>query len=171
MAARRLIALLVALLLISTIATALAPPQEAGEESGTTSTTTEEPTPDDARTGEPGVVTASIDASADKAKAGTPIEAEVGDQLALSVRSPGTSQIEIPALGLYGTAAPGAPALFDVVLREEGRLDVLADGDVAGTILIGTDAQAGAKPSDEREPKETRPKGKGSRDGGSPVAA
>ena len=171
MAARRLIALLVALLLISTIATALAPPQEAGEESSTTSTTTAEPAPDDEQAAKSGLVTASIDASADKETGNNPIEAEVGDQLALSVRSSRTSQIEIPALGLYGTAAPGAPALFDVVLREEGRLEVLADGDAAGTILIGSDAQAGAKPRDEREPKETRPKGKGSPDGGSPVAA
>jgi hypothetical protein len=169
MAARRLIALLVVLLVISSIATALAPPQDGGEESSTTSTTTSEPAPDDGRAAaDAGVVTASIDALA---KDNDPVEAEVGDQLALSVRSPKTSEIEIPALGLYDTAAPGAPALFDVVLRSGGELEVLADGKPAGTIRVGTGGGAKGKPGPKSGEQGDRPKEQGHRGNGSPVEA
>ena len=56
------------------------------------------------------------------------IGAVVGDQLALTVRTEETVAVEIPELGLLETAGPGGPARFDLLLREPGKLAVLADG-------------------------------------------
>jgi hypothetical protein len=153
MAARRLIALLVALLVISSIATALAPPPADDDETDSTSTTTTAPDPK-AGTPEPGVVEAVIDTAA---KESAQVEADVGDQLSLMVRSDTTSQVEIAGLGLSGVAAPGAPALFDVVLREEGSLEVTADGRPAGEIVVGGKAEESAKQSSEQDPTEEKP--------------
>jgi hypothetical protein len=171
-AARRLLALLVALLVISSIAAALAPPPESDESSSTTTTTVPE---DDPTAGADGasVVRAAVDV--DAAGQRRPIRAGVGDQLSLSVRAPETVAVEIPRLGLYGTAAPGAPALFDVILRDEGRLEVLAGAKRVVTIVVGTETGspgAKEKPGQDAEaPEKDRPTERQPRDSGSSVAA
>jgi hypothetical protein len=172
MAARRLVALLIALLVISSIATALAPPPSNNDETDSTSTTTTGPETDP-EAPEAGVVEAVIDSAAEKT---TQIEAAVGDQLALVVRADTTSEVEIPGLGLYETAAPGAPALFDVVLREEGALEVTVGGKPAGEILVGkvaagpAGAKQSAEPRDEKQP-EDEPKARDREGSGSAIAA
>lgn len=164
MAARRLLILLVALLLISSLATALAPPQRESEENTTSTTTTDEaesnkdpadaPPPAD-------VVFARLNATDPDAK--EPILASVGDQLSLEVRASDTIPVQIPELGLYETAGRGAPALFDVVLRQEGTFAVLAGGERVGAIRVG-DRGGGKQPSapatppkEQAEPEEQDP--------------
>ncbi len=44
------------------------------------------------------------------------------------MRAEETTAVEIPELGLLETASPGGPARFDLLLREPGRLAVLAEG-------------------------------------------
>lgn len=178
MAARRLIALLLALMAISVIATALAPPQRGGEQSSTT-TTTSDPGPEapeeKSGTTEPSLIAASVDASSPRTN--DPVQAAAGDQLALTVRAASTQQIEISGLGLYDVAAPGAPARFDLVLRDEGRFAVLAEGERVATIFVGVEpakkqrskrdpAQSAAGRNEEPEPKGQKP-----RESGSSVAA
>jgi hypothetical protein len=175
MAARRLLAFLVALMVISAVAAALAPPQRSSEESSTTETTTSEAEPADTPAGgEAGVIAATIDAGA--AAENDPVEAKAGDQLALSVHSDATREIEIAGLGLYETAARGAPALFDVVLRDEGKFGVYANDELVATIFVGVKP---AKPPRSRQepPKGAAPEGnrgqtgQGPRESGSSVAA
>jgi hypothetical protein len=136
MAARRLIALLVVLLVISSIAAALAP-TPAERESGETSTTGTETTETGATghqapTGELLELTVDVpparDGEARKPARPQTIGAAVGDQLALTVRSSETTEVEIPELGLIETATAGGPARFDLLLREPGRYAVLAGG-------------------------------------------
>ncbi len=162
MAARRLIALLVVLLVISSIAAALAPtPAERDAESSTTTTTTTGPgEPDDAGSGAAPLIeaTAEVPPPRGDAKGGrqtepAEIEAAVGDQLALTVRTDETTAVEIPELGLLETASPGAPARFDLLLREPGRLAVLADGhrQVAWVTVAAPKAPNGNGHDDKRK--------------------
>lgn len=173
MAARRLVALLIALLVISSIATALAPRQGSDEETDSTSTTTTTPETDP-QGPEAAVVEAVIDTTV---KETDPVEAAVGDQLALAVRSDTTTEVGIPKLGLLETAAPGAPAVFDVVLREAGTLQVTSNGRPAGEIVVGRPGGDAAKPKKEAEKNVDRAAGEDQqraparRESGSSVAA
>jgi hypothetical protein len=183
MAARRLLAFLVALMVISAIAAALAPPQQSAEESSTSSTTTtSEPGPDDvsASQGKAGVVNAMVDAGAAPGGSADSIRAKPGDQLALTVRSDATREIQIPGLGLYETAARGAPALFDVIVYEEGEFRVFADERRVATISVSAKPGGSPKPpGPKREPGagdrsqqgRQQPMGQPPRDGGSSLAA
>jgi hypothetical protein len=166
MAARRLIALLVVLLVISSIAAALAPTPAEREETTTSPVTT---TPADAGGGGGGggeLTELAVDVPPPRDGAGKDqpkhepetIDIAVGDQLALTVRSERTATIEIPELGLLETAGSGAPARFDLLLREPGRLAVLAGGgrQVAWIVVRPAAGPAGSDKGEIRR-KSTRP--------------
>jgi hypothetical protein len=137
-AARRLLIILVLLLVVSVVAAALAPNRTGrltSSESTTTSTTTIPPEP----TGDE--VSLRIDASPQKPET---VEAFTGDQVALSVgiASGAGRSISIDDLGLTEFAAPEAPAHFDLLLRDAGRLLITDDrGQTVGRL----DVQAPAK--------------------------
>jgi len=76
---------------------------------------------------------------------------KVGDQLELTVSSPRSAQVEIPALGLLEPVEPGAPARFDILGTEPATYGVrLVEGDrVVARIEItarGRDASEAATP-------------------------
>lgn len=147
MAARRLIIVLVVLFVVSIVAAMIAPDRRGGligdrstssTESTTTTTTTtttdEEPAKQDELP--PGrSLTLRIEASAAKPEV---VGAFVGDQIALEVASRQAREIEIPAFGVTEDAAPAAPASFNLLLRDAGRLPVLdADsGEVLGRLDV-----------------------------------
>ena len=74
------------------------------------------------------------------------------------MRSERTATVEIPELGLLETAGPGAPARFDLLLREQGRLAVLADGgrQVAWIVVRRAAGPAGSDTGEIRR-KSTKP--------------
>ena len=135
MAARRLVILMVALLAASALAAALAPePRERDEEQETTAEQTVAPPAAESERGH--LVSATLDADAEKP--GT-VELERGDQLALTVRSVLPGQVEIPALGLLDYVDPDAPARFDLLVEQVGRLEVrlVEPPRTIGTIAVG----------------------------------
>jgi hypothetical protein len=149
MAARRLLIILVLLLAASVAAAALAPNRtsrlgdsDSGETTTTTTTTT---------TLEPsgGSLTAEIDASTGKPQT---IEVTAGDQLALDVGvDSGLGRtIWIEDLGLTEFAAPDAPAHFDLLLPDPGKLAITDErGEVIGRIAV---LPRGADPEDNSGP-------------------
>ena len=156
MAARRLIIVLLVLMGISTIAAILAPPiEERSSDTDTESTTT---TGTQGEPGEPG-------AGAEGSAGGVLIEQTigafgkqavlggvVGDRLALTVTSPRPTNVQVPALGLFEFADRGAPARFDLFLREEARYVVERDdGTAIATIEVAAPTPAAARPA-ERPP-------------------
>ena len=152
-AARRLIIVLVVLFAVSIAAAAIAPErrQLGGEDSSTTTTTQPEEESTDGPEG--AIVEARIEASAAKPET---VRVGVGDQLVLDVASGTTRQVAIEPLGLLGPAAEGAPARFDLLLREPGALpvtDALTDR-VIGRVLVTEDA---ARPSAGKGPGDPHP--------------
>lgn len=149
MAARRLIIVLLVLFGISVVAAMIAPDRKGGgvlgggSSSTTTSTTstTTSPAPLPA-SGE--ALTVRIDAST---AAPETVKGFVGDQLELSVGSERGRQIEIPDFGVTDTAAPNAPASFNLLLREPGEIAIIdADtADIVGRLMVAE--PAGTKPS------------------------
>ena len=143
MAARRLIIVLVALFAVSVVAAMIAPDRRGGligdrstsstEETTTTTTTTTTEPPATLPPGD--ALTVRIEASTSKPKT---VEASVGDQLALEVGSRPAREIEIPAFGVTEDAAPNAPANFNLLLRDAGRLAILdADsGELLGRLDV-----------------------------------
>jgi hypothetical protein len=151
MAARRLIIVLLVLFAVSVVAAMIAPERRGpllGDRStssttdsttsatSTTSTTgagstgPEKPqAPDTLPSGES--LTARIDASE---KSPQTVEAFVGDQLELVIGSSRAREIEIPAFGVTEDAAPAAPANFNLLLREPGRLPII---DADSGVLLG----------------------------------
>jgi len=128
------------LLAVSTLAAALIPPESRRQGTiSTTSTTTA--APKSAATGGR-LVERTVRAAGEGA---TRIPIRLGDQLALTVRLGFFDQVEIPALGLIQDAAPGAPALFNVLPDRTGRLDVkLAQaGRVVAVIDVGPKRRGG----------------------------
>ena len=141
MAARRLILLLVLLLVISSIAAQLAQPPVSDPtttDSSTTSTTAEPDAPAGRllrrRIAAPATETALI-------------RAAPGDQLELVVSVRGSGTVEIPGRGLTASASPGAPARFDLLLREPGRLEVLGPGERA-VAAISVERRSGRNPAE-----------------------
>ncbi len=142
LAARRLIIVLVVLFAISVAAAMIAPDRKGpllGDSSTTTTeattstTTTTSTTADELPQGD--ALTIRIDASAAKPENA---EAFVGDQVELNVGSEQARAIEIPAFGVTETAAPEAPANFNLLMREPGRLEILdADnGQLLGRLIV-----------------------------------
>ena len=127
MAARRLIAILLVLLFLSSLAAALAPVPEGvnstSTDSAETTTGPEPAAPSDGadKPFEPRLISQSVDSRAEKEPL---IRATEGDQLELRVTSwrPGT--LELGGLGPTADVGPRQPALFDVLLREEGSYPV-----------------------------------------------
>jgi hypothetical protein len=134
MAARRLLIILVLLLIASVVAAALAPDrasQLTSSDSSTTTSTTAAPPPP---TGDE--LSLRIDASPQKPQT---VEAFVGDQVALSVgvASGAGRVISIEPLGLTEFAAPEAPAHFDLLLRDAGKLTITDErGQIVGRIDV-----------------------------------
>jgi hypothetical protein len=145
MAARRLIIVLLVLFAVSIVAAMIAPERRGpllGDRSSsstdstsstTTTTTTETTTADELPSGE--ALTARIEASPAKPES---VEAFVGDQLDLNVGSERSREIEIPAFGITETAAPDAPANFNLLFREAGKLPIIdADsGELVGRLDV-----------------------------------
>ncbi|MCB0874893.1 MAG: hypothetical protein KDB46_01740 [Solirubrobacterales bacterium] len=150
MAARRLIIVLLVLFAVSIVAAMIAPERKgpllgdrtSSSTTNTSSTTTDttaartdstaakEPTTRDTLpSGE--ALTVRIDASE---KSPETVEAFVGDQLELNVGSERAREVEIPAFGVTEDAAPDAPANFNLLLREPGKLPII-DADTG--VLLG----------------------------------
>jgi hypothetical protein len=121
MAARRLVALLVALLVVSTLAAALTAPGP-DRESQPTETTSE---PESGSPGAGRLIEATLNASTRHPER---VEAQRGDQVALTVRSASPGQVEIPAFGLIDDVEPGAPARFNLLPERTGSFDVRLAG-------------------------------------------
>ena len=68
------------------------------------------------------LVRRSVDSSADPPPT---VKVEAGDQLQLRVTSPRVATLVINGLGAQEDVGPGAPAFFDVLLREPGTYEVL----------------------------------------------
>ncbi len=145
MAARRLIIVLLVLFAVSVVAAMIAPERrgpllgdrsssstDSTTSSTTTTTTTEKPA-EKLPSGES--LTARIDVSEAKPES---VEAEVGDQLELIIGSGRAREIEIPAFGVTEDAAPDAPANFNLLFREPGRLPIIdADsGELLGRLDV-----------------------------------
>jgi hypothetical protein len=148
MAARRLIIVLLVLFAFSIAAAMIAPERRGGliggssssSDSTSTSTTSTEATTTAAELPAGEAIRERIDASAQDPAT---VKAFVGDQLELVVASERARAIEIPAFGVTETAAPDAPAGFNLLLRESGRLAIL-DAD-SGELLGRLDVREPAK--------------------------
>lgn len=162
MAARRLIIVLLVLFAISIVAAMIAPERRGpllGDRSSsstdsttsTTTTTTEAKAPDDLPAGGE-ALTVRIEASESKPES---VEAFVGDQLELNVGSERSREIEIPAFGEVETAAPDAPADFNLLLRDAGKLPIIdADsGALLGRIDVAEPKDSGPDTKSNNEPK------------------
>ncbi|HKQ17659.1 MAG TPA: hypothetical protein VJS87_03860 [Solirubrobacterales bacterium] len=146
MAARRLIIVLLVLFAFSIAAAMIAPERRGGLIGGsssnsesttstTTSTTSTGATTTTAELPAGKAITERIDASARDPET---VKAVVGDQLELVVASERARAIEVPAFGVTETAAPDAPAGFNLLLRDSGRLAILdADsGELLGRLDV-----------------------------------
>jgi hypothetical protein len=124
MAARRLIIVLVVLFAISIGAALLAPDRRSsllGSDRSSTTTTTTTTTTATRRLPQDEMIRERIDASAAKPES---VDVMVGDQLELVVASNRARLVEIPAFGVTADAVPRAPASFNLLLREAGRVPV-----------------------------------------------
>jgi hypothetical protein len=148
MAARRLIIVLLDIFAFSIAAAMIAPERRGGliggssssSDSTSTSTTSTEATTTAAELPAGEAIRERIDASAQDPAT---VKAFVGDQLELVVATERARAIEIPAFGVTETAAPDAPAGFNLLLRESGRLAIL-DAD-SGELLGRLDVREPAK--------------------------
>jgi hypothetical protein len=138
-AARRLIIVLLVLFAISVAAASIAPDRKggglfgpSGSSSSSTTTTTTAPPPPEA-TGS--ALKARIRASADRPET---VEGFAGDQLDLDVVSDRTIVVEVAEFGITETAAEGAPANFDLLLRDPGRFEItdLDSGKTVGRLVV-----------------------------------
>jgi hypothetical protein len=130
MAARRLIAVMLVLLFLSSLAAALAP-VERGEDTSTTST---DPVTEAVEVPSGDLVRATL-----RHRPGEPpqrIPASVGDQLQLRVTSNRVATVELVGLGPTEDVDPLAPALFDVLLEDEGRFPVRELGESGRTLGV-----------------------------------
>ena len=144
MAARRLIIVLLVLFAFSIAAAMIAPERRGGliggsssssESTTSTSTTSTGATTTAAELPAGEAIRERIDASATDPEI---VKAVVGDQLELVVASERGRAIEIPAFGVTESAAPDAPAGFNLLLRDSGRLAILdADsGELLGRLDV-----------------------------------
>lgn len=134
MAARRLIVVLVVLFGISIAAAAIAPrPETSTPAEDETSPSTSSAPAGPLQGG--GIVAETIGASSEEPET---VRVAVGDQLALTVASEAFLEVEIADLGLLESATPGAPARFDLLLRDPGDLEITdgEDGEIVGRLLI-----------------------------------
>jgi hypothetical protein len=136
MAARRLLIVMLVLLGLSTLAAALVP-QHSLRDNTTGSTTTTQPAETTTTAAPPPGRSLSVEIAVGRDK--VPVVANsicnkpkpaceplhVGDQLSLQVLSKAQSQLEIPSFGLIGVASPNAPALFELLPQQAGRIGVL----------------------------------------------
>ena len=134
MAARRLIIVLLVLFAVSIVA-ALIAPERRGPLLGDGSSTSTESTTTAVTPPRGDSLTVRIDASTAEPES---VEAFVGDQLELIVGSARAREIEIPSFGVTEDAVPRAPANFNLLLREAGRLPILdADsGELLGRLDV-----------------------------------
>ncbi|MGH2953161.1 MAG: hypothetical protein ACRDK9_03940 [Solirubrobacterales bacterium] len=129
MAARRLVIVMLVLLFVSTLAAALVPPPETDDpETRRTTETTEGPRGRQ--------ISRTLDAGAAQPQT---IRLKIGDQLALTVRSPRPVQVELAGLGQLEDVDPASPARFNLFPSEPGEhaVRLLGSGRVIGRIVIG----------------------------------
>jgi len=134
-AARRLIIVLVVLFGISIAAAAIAPRRDGPLGGGSTTSSSPETTTEEIPAAG-GMTDATIAASAEDPPE---TRARVGDQVALTVTTKAPLlQAEIATLGLIGIATADAPAQFDLLLRDTGKLVVsnAANDDAVGFITV-----------------------------------
>src|SRR5262245_37962274 len=106
------------LLFLSSLAAALAPVEQRRDESSSTTTST---TTAETKTEGGALVRKTLDA---RRKRTPSVQAQVGDQLQLLVKSDRPAIVELPAFGLTEDVDPVAPARFDVLLRRPGEYQV-----------------------------------------------
>ena len=136
MAARRLLVVMLVLLGVSTLAAALVPPRSLKDATSTGTTTTQPaPGPEPA----PGTGGRSLMATMILGKGQIPVLAgrackrdkprcdpiEVGDQLALTVKSEKPVELEIPSFGLVAVANRNLPARFNLLFDEPGNVGIV----------------------------------------------
>lgn len=137
MAAQRLVALLVVLLLFSIALAALAPDVRDVPTGSEATTTGVRPDPAPAaRSGT--LIEAEVDVPVAAELPLDPIEARVGDQIALVVRVARPGPVTIEGLGRREFAEPGSPARFDLLPLFPGHFDLVVPGadEPATTIVI-----------------------------------
>jgi hypothetical protein len=173
MAARRLIIVMVILLGVSVALAALVPQRDTGEDTvGSTETATgtsdqagpaagatTDAQPDAARLPEEerGPQTARIVIDAAKFPV---VPIELGEQLSLVVASKKIAdQVEIPALGLIESVAPGSPARFELLPVQPGNLGVRLVGAerLVARIEVSAAARSGAREGSDRPAAKRRP--------------
>lgn len=121
MAARRLLIVLLVLLGLSTLAAALVPQRtlREGTTTGTTATRPTTTTPAISETLPPQIPIVI------GPKRLPLVKAHVGQQFTLLVKSAKPVQVSIPEFGLFGFAAPKAPARFELLPQFAGTFGVL----------------------------------------------
>jgi hypothetical protein len=151
MAARRLLIVMLVLLGISTLAAALIP-QESPREGTTMGTTTSNSQPTEttppAATSPGNYFEEEVTVGGDKVPViacskrnrlkGICEPIRVGDRLTLRVKSAETVELEIPAFGLIGIAAPAAPARFELLFRSAATYGIMLtdSGRIAARIEV-----------------------------------
>jgi hypothetical protein len=169
MAARRLLIVMLILLGLSTLAAALVP--QHALRGGSTATTTTQPAPTTTTPEAPSERSLSVEIRVGGKK--VPVVASplckkrkprceplhVGDQLSLQVLSKINAELEIPAFGLVGVGSPNAPAFFQLLPREPGRIGVLfaSTREVAARIEV-LSAKAAAEAIRKPRMKKTKAK-------------
>jgi hypothetical protein len=150
MAARRLLIVLLVLLGLSTLAAALVP-QRTLRDATTTGTTATRPTTTTPAISESLPPQIPIVIGPKKLPL---VEAHLGQQFTLLVKSAKPVQVWIPEFGLFGFAAPKAPARFELLPQVAGTFGVLfaATSKPAAKIKV-------VPPSAEKQSKR-KPKGK-----------
>lgn len=163
MAARRLIAVLLVLLAASVVVAAIAPDRrsplgiDGEEETQTEEEAAEEAPPEDSQQASGDRVARTLQASAERPPT---VRAEPGDQLSLSVAVRAPTELEIVPLGRLETASAEDPALFELLLREPGRLAVTDTESerVLGRVAVGApDTESAVEPKKEDERRGERP--------------
>lgn len=154
MAARRLLIIMLILLGISTLAAALVPQRTLNEATSSTTTTTTQATTTTAGGPPPGFLEpTNITVGGKVLPVVYPVH--VGQQLTLLVHSKTPIQIEIPAFGQFGFAAPAAPARFELLATEPGTFGVVNASTNAVVARIRV-VEPGAKPPKKKAKRRAR---------------
>lgn len=153
MAPRRLLAVMLGLLVLSSLAASLVPVSNR-DQLDTTSPTTGAIRPDPKLPSDGRLLHESFRLGSGKRPV---IEAQVGDQLALTVTAGRPATLELEGLGATADVDPDTPARFDVLLLDKGSFQIseIASGRSVGTIRVGSQTakpEAGKKAGGGSDP-------------------
>jgi len=135
MGRRRMLLLVAVLLGVSALAASLSPtPRDSGDDS-------DRPPPPASERRAP--ESASVGSVRLRFDAGRPTTRTVpaGSHVVLEVSVPEPADVELPSFGLRGTAVPGTPATFDILVEKPSRIELRwarpgANPESAGTLLV-----------------------------------